>query len=77
MNPGFFGEDVSFKMLSEIFDHVVAFEFAMDQDIETDLFLPPDGSGRFLAQEGLIGAGVDDAFAVVGAGLSDGGGLGE
>ncbi len=49
-----FGKGKPGQLLAEILHHVVAFELAVDQDVETDLFLPVDGAGRFGLQEGVI-----------------------
>ena len=42
------------KLLSEILHHVIAFEFAVNQHIKPDLFLPTHGARRLLLQERSI-----------------------
>src|SRR6185437_9578015 len=49
LDPAVLGEDKSFELFTEIFYHIIALEFAMNEDVETYIFLPPDDfdGGRF------------------------------
>lgn len=77
LDPAVLGEDESVEELAEVFDHVVALEFAVDEDVDAEVFLDADAFGDFLADEGVVGFLGDLAVFELEAGLADFGGLRE
>ena len=75
MHPARRGHGESIESLAEVLDHVVAFELAVDQDVETDVLLEPHGLLGLGLEERVIRCGVALAAPVLGAGLAHVGGL--
>lgn len=51
LNPAILSENETMELFAEVLDHVVAFGFAMDQQIDTDFLLEPNDSFDFLRDE--------------------------
>ena len=66
------GEGVTRQLLAKIFNHVIAFGFAVHQHIEFKCFLLFDAKSDFIADGLFIFLCVDIAIAVVAPGLADG-----
>ena len=52
------GEGEALQLLAEVLDHVVPLELAVDEHVETDLFLHADGPFDLGRKEGLVGGRV-------------------
>ena len=77
LHPSVGRENKSLQPFPEVFHHVIAFEFPMHKDIDTELFLEADTLGRLFFQEGgVIGFG-EFPLLEAGTGVADIGGLRE
>ena len=77
LNPCVFGEDVAVEILAKEFDHVVAFKFAVNEDVESDFFLKSDALADEILSLSAVRFFGDFALSELSAILTDFGGLRE
>lgn len=63
MDPAIVREAKPFKLFAKVFHHVVAFEFAVDQNVQADVFLELQPALGFFFIEGIVCGFIDLAPA--------------